>query len=407
MANQFASTNALNGALAILKNWYAGPIVSQFNDEIPFYREVEKGKEKYNGLQVVRPVKVRRNPGIGATSDGGNLPAIGQQTTQQAQISAKFNYLRFGITGPMIKASQGDKGAFVSAMEFEMSEGLTDLKQDVNRQLMWNGNSTLGKVAANVVASNTVTVAGRSTGENGNKYLDEGIIVDIVSGSTGAVVASALTINSISGTTTATIVLSGAVTCSTNDLVIRTGTNGNEVQGIQYTLDGGTSTIYNIDRSAYPVYQGNVLSNNSNALTLNFMKQGWNQGKQRGGAKYDAIFCDFDSERYYEKLLIADKRYVGKVKGDGTFSEKEENYLEYGGIPVTPDKDMSSPNFTFLDTKQWKKYVLAELEWADETGTYLIAQTSADAFEARLRLFFNMFCEKPSAQVLLGTYVSP
>jgi hypothetical protein len=407
MANQFASTNALNGALAILKNWYAGPIVSQFNDEIPFYREVEKGKEKYNGLQVIRPVKVRRNPGIGATSDGGNLPAIGQQTTQQAQIAAKFNYLRFGITGPMIKASQGDKGAFVSAMEFEMSEGLTDLKQDVNRQLMWNGDGTLGIVAANVVASNTVTVSGRTSGENGNKYLDVGIVIDIIDGTTSALKASGLSITSISGTATATIVLSGAVTCSTSDKVIRTGTSGNEVSGIQYTLDGGTTTIYNINRSTYPVYQGNVLSNSSNSLSLNFMKQGWNQGKQRGGAKYDFISCDFDSERFYEKLLIADKRYMGKVKGDGTFSEKDENYLEYGGIPIVPDKDMPDPFFYFLDTKQWKKYVLAELEWADETGTYLIAQTSADAFEARLRLFFNLFCEKPSAQVLLGTYISP
>ena len=35
MANQFAS---ISSAVSILKNWYAGPIVSQFNDEIPFYR---------------------------------------------------------------------------------------------------------------------------------------------------------------------------------------------------------------------------------------------------------------------------------------------------------------------------------------------------------------------------------
>lgn len=404
MANLFASTNALNGALGILKNWYAGPIVSQFNDEIPFYREVEKGKEKFSGLQVVRPVKVRRNPGIGATTDGGVLPAIGQQTTQQAQIKATFQYLRFGVTGPMIKSSQGDKGAFVSAMEFEMSEGLTDIKQDVNRQLFWSGNSTLATVSANVTSSNVVTVTGRESVEDGNKFLDVGVIIDIVSG--GVVTNSGLTITAISGTTTATLTLSGAVNCSANDLVIRSGTLNNEVSGVLFTLDGGTSTIYNIDRTAYPSYQGNVLDNSANSLTLNFMKQGWNQGKRRGNAKYDAVFCDFDSERYYEKLLISEKRYIGKVKGDGTFSEKEDNYLEYGGIPVVPDKD-SPQRFLFLDSKQWKKYVLSELEWADETGTYLIAQTSADSFEARLRLFFNMFCEKPSAQVALKNYISP
>lgn len=404
MANLFGSTNALNGALGILKNWYAGPIVSQFNDEIPFYREVEKGKEKFSGLQVVRSVKVRRNQGIGATSDGGLLPSIGQQTTQQAQISATFQYLRFGITGPLIKSAQGDKGAFVSGMEFEMSEGLIDLKQDVNRQLFWSGNSTLATVSAAATASNVITVTGRESVEDGSKFLDVGEIIDIVSG--GVVTNSGMTITAISGTTTATLTLSGVVTCSANDLVIRTGTYNQEVDGVLYTLDGGTSTIYNINRSTYPSYQGNVLDNGANSLSLNFLKQGWNQGKRRGNAKYDAIYCDFDSERYYERLLIVDKRYQGKVKGDGTFSNKEDNYLEYGGVAVVPDKDCPQ-RFLFLDSKQWKKYVLSELEWADETGTYLIAQTSADAFEARLRLFFNMFCEKPSAQVALKNYISP
>lgn len=404
MANLFASTNALNGALGILKNWYAGPIVSQFNDEIPFYREVEKGKEKFSGLQVVRSVKVRRNQGIGATSDGGLLPSIGQQTTQQAQISATFQYLRFGITGPLIKSAQGDKGTFVSGMEFEMSEGLIDLKQDVNRQLFWSGNSTLATVSAAATASNVITVTGRESVEDGSKFLDVGVILDVVSG--GVVTNSGVTVTAISGTTTATLTLSTAVTCLVGDLVIRSGTYNQEVDGVLYTLDGGTSTIYNINRATYPSYQGNVLDNGANALTLNFLKQGWNQGKRRGNAKYDAIYCDFDSERYYERLLIVDKRYQGKVKGDGTFSNKEDNYLEYGGIPIVPDKDCPQ-RFLFLDSKQWKKYVLSELEWADETGTYLIAQTSADAFEARLRLFFNMFCEKPSAQVALKNYISP
>ena len=48
-----------------------------------------------------------------------------------------------------------------------------------------------------------------------------------------------------------------------------------------------------------------------------------------------------------------------------------------------------------------------ELEWADETGAYMIAQTSADSFEARLRLFANLFLEKPSASACLQNYISP
>lgn len=403
MANQFAS---ISSAVSILKNWYQGPIVSQFNDEILLYKGVEKGKEKYNGLQVVKPIKVRRNPGIGATSDGGVLPAIGQQTTAQALIAAKYNYLRFGVTGPMLKASQGDKGAFVSAMEFEMEQGLIDLKNDINRQLFWDGSGDLATVAANVIASNVVTATGRTANEDGSKYLDIGMVIDIYTAA-GVLVASALTINNISGSATATITLDQAVTCSATDIIVRSGAFNNEVQGLLTTLDGGTSTIYGINRATYPVFGGNVVSSSNNQLTLNVMQQTYNLAKRRGGGKLDALYCDFDSERFYTKLLVADKRYVGKAAiGDGTFSSKEGSYLEWAGTPVVPDKDCPT-RFYFLDSKTWKKYVLAELEWADETGSYMIAQTSADSFEARLRLFFNFFCEKPSANAALADYISP
>ena len=406
MANQFASTS-LAATLSNLKNWYAGPIVSQFNDEMPFYREVEKGKEKFAGLQVVRAMKVRRNQGIGATSDGGVLPAIGVQTTINAQITAKLNYLRFGVTGPMIKASQGDKAAFVSQTSYEMEQGLNDLKNDVNRQLFWDGSGDLALVNAAAVASTSIVVKGRESTEDGSKYVGDavGMVIDILD-SNGAYKAQGVSITATSGTTLCTLTLSSAVTVAADDVVVRSGSYNNEVQGLLYTLDGGTSTIYGIDRSAYQVTQGNVVNASGGQLTLNLMQQAYNQGKVRGGAKYDVFYCDYDSERFYNKLLIADKRYIGTVKGDGTFSSKTGSYLEFAGLPLVPDKD-SPQRFWFLDSKTWKKYVLSELEWADESGSQYIAQTSTDAYEARLRLFFNMFCEKASANVCLKNYISP
>lgn len=402
MANQFAS---LSTALALLKNWYAGPIVTQFNDDLPFYREIEKGKEKFSGLQVVRPVKVRRNQGIGATSDGGNLPKIGQQGTQQASISAKFNYLRFGITGPMIKASASDKGAFAAGMEYEMSEGLKDLKNDVNRQINWDGTSDLAVVSANAASSSVITVTGRESTEDGNKFLDVGMVIDIYT-SAGALVAQGVEITALSGTTTATLTLSAAVTCSATDIVVRSGSFGNEVQGLLYALDGATTSIWGVDRAVYPSFQGNVINASGAQVTLDLLQQTYNEGKRRGGAKYSAVFCDYDSERMYNKLLVVDKRYVGKVAGDGTFSSKDGSYLEFGETKLIPDKDFPR-RFAMIDASTWKKYTLAELEWADETGAPMIAQTSADAFEARLRLFFNLFCEKPSGNAVLRNYISP
>lgn len=405
MSNTFGS---ISNALGILKIYYAGPIVSQFNDEMPLYKGAEKGKEKWNGLQINRPLKVRRNQGIGATSDGGNLPAIGKQNVQQATIVSKYNYLRFGLTGPLIKASQGDKGAFVSAMEYEMSEGLIDLKKDVNRQLFWNGEGRLAVLSAAAVASNVITVTGRTSGEDGNKYLDVGQVIDIYNPSTGVASASGLTIVAISGSTTATVTLDQNISAAASDIVVRAGAYNQEIQGITTVLDNATSTIYGIDRSVYSTYQGNYIDAGGAQLSLDLLQRPFNEIRRLGGGKPTALFCDFSTERGYNKLLVADKRYVGsKVTGDGTFTDKDKVYLDFGGVPVLADVDCPGFNTFMLQADSFKKYILSELEWADETGSYMIAQSGADAFEVRLRLFANMFPEKPRNLARLLNYISP
>jgi len=110
MSNQFQS---ISSGLGMLKIYYQGPMVDQFNEDMPIWRGSEKIKNGWDGSQVNRPLRVQRNQGIGATSDGGSLPKIGRQGTVQATIQAKYNYLRFGVTGPMIKASASNQGSFV------------------------------------------------------------------------------------------------------------------------------------------------------------------------------------------------------------------------------------------------------------------------------------------------------
>lgn len=404
MANTFQS---ISNGMAMLKNFYEGPIKDQLNEDTPILRGIEKQTKGWSGLQVVRPLRVRRNQGIGATTDGGTLPAIGVQGTTSANISSKFNYLRFGVTGPMIKASASDRGAFVRAASYELEMGYKDLQNDVNRQVSWSGNGTLARVNANTAASTSLVIKGREDGNAAMRFVDVGLVFDIYSGST--LVASGISVTAISGSvtaTTATLTLSAPVTCSANDVLVRSGAYNNEIQGLLYSLDGGTSTIYSVDRSVYQAYQGNELDLSGGQLTLDALQRGYNVALYRGGAKLSAHYTDFDSLRMYQKLLTPDKRYVNTTKGDGGFSNKDVNYMEFNGIPVVADKDC--PNRWFmLDPGTWKNYVLAEMEFADETGSMYIAQVSADQFEVRIRYFSNMFAEQPSANTSIKNYISP
>jgi len=390
-----------------LKKWYQGPIKDQFNEDCPIYRGADRMKYKWNGEEVKRPLRVLRNPGIGATSDGGPLPAIGIQGGIQATIQAKYNYLRWGITGPMIAASQNDKGSFVRQQGYEMEMALKDLTVDCNRQNSWDGTGTLARLSAGAGGSQTIVVKGREDGEPALKFLQQNMAIDIYNGSTR--VASNVTINTVTGSalgSTATLVLNTAVTVSADDTIVRANSYGNEVQGILTQLDGQTSTVFGIDRASYIQTQGNVVDLNGNQLTLDTLQQAWNLGRLRGGAKYAAIYSDFDSERFYNKLLTADKRYVNTTKGDGSFASKDKTYLEWGGLPWVSDQSCPKRIF-FLPEDGIEKAVLWEMAWADETGSQMIAQVGTDALEARLRLFYNLFNAAAASSAVIQDYVSP
>jgi hypothetical protein len=407
----------ISSASPELKNVYQGAIVTQLNDDMPIYKGAEKGKFAWSGYQIIRPLKVRRNQGIGATSDGGVLPQIGRQVTVPAQISAKYNYLRFGLTGPLIKSSQNDKGSFVRAYGFELEEGYNDMKADVNRQLSWDGTGDLARANAANVATTSVVLKGREDTEPALKFIDVGSYLDIYT-SAGVLVQSGISVSAITSgdptTATATVTFDQAVTCSSGDVFMRSGSFNNEIQGLLTQLDGGTTTVFNIDRSSYPAAQGNVVNVTSSGtstgtslpLSLDFLQQGEDLAERRGGRNVNALYSDFASRRYYQKLLQADKRYANTIKGDGGFSDINKNYLEWNGKAWIADKDCPTRIF-FLPDKFIEKYVLCELEIADETGSQYIAQPETDSLEVRLRLFMNLFNAKAAASTVLQNYASP
>jgi hypothetical protein len=203
------------------------------------------------------------------------------------------------------------------------------------------------------------------------------------------------------------LTLSAAVTCSAGDVIIRSGSYGQEMVGLLYSVNGDTSSIYAVDRSVYTSFQSNQVDlNNASQLKIDTLQQAWNAGMVRGGAKYSAVYCDFGSLRMYQKLLTPDKRYSNTTKGDGGFAEKDKFYLDFNGLPVVPDKDCPT-RFFFLTEGDWKLYTLADMEFADESGSMYIPQPSADELEVRIRYFANLFNEQPSAQAVVKNYLSP
>ena len=313
----------------------------------------------------------------------------------------------------MIKASQSDVGSFVRSSGYELEMGYKDLKTEISRQLAWNGRGDLALVNTAATSSTSLVIGGRTTSEPALKYLDVNSTFDIIDTNSNLIQAGITILSISSGTAssaTATVVVDQPVTASANYILIRAGSNGQEIQGLFYALDGGTTTIYGVNRATSIAFQGNYtdLSTVTNpVLSIDAMQTPYNEGLRRGNVNmYNAGFTDFTSLRYYQKLLTPDKRYQNTVEGDGTFGKKGKFFLDFNGVPLVPDKDMPL-RMVFLPSEILKMYELAAMEFASETGSMYISQTDVDQLEVRIRHFTNLFNEQPSSCGVLVNYVSP
>ncbi len=410
MGNAFQTVSA---ASALIKNVYRGGLIDLLNAEMAVYRAAEKMKDQYSGGSVIRALRTRRNQGIGSGSDGGTLPKIGRSVNVNATINPKYNWLRFGISAGMIKASQSNEGSFVRGYANELKMSYGDFKTDVNRQLCGAGDGALALVNTLSAASSSLVIKGRTTGEAALKYVDVDLTFDVYRAA--VLIASGVTVTAVSGSpggATATLTLDQAITTAVGDVLVRSGaTTTTDIQGLFVALDGATTgSVYGVDRAVSLAYQGNVSDVSAAAspnLSLANMQAVFNEGLRRGNVgKYNAGYTDFSTLGMYQKLLTPDKRYVNSKEGDGSFGNKGEFYLEFNGVALVPEKDFPV-KLAFLPAEVLKYYILSELEVADETGSAYIAQSDSDQFETRLRFFGNLFNEQPAACAVLTGYTSP
>ena len=101
----------LTGFDAALKDVYGPRIEEQLNIVNVLSDWIdENDSADWTGRQVIYPIHVGRNEGVGASAEGDPLPAAGSQSYAQVKIPERFNYGRIELTGQVIKSSLKDKG---------------------------------------------------------------------------------------------------------------------------------------------------------------------------------------------------------------------------------------------------------------------------------------------------------
>lgn len=412
---------------AILKEVYPGAIDDELNNEIALWAVLEKEKVTLaQGQHLVKPFRTNRNQGMGARGDTDMLPLPGNQTLASAKINMASNYLVGEITGRVIRTSYSDDAAFENALEEEIRFSLTDIPNEIGRQL-FNGVGQLTTVNGAVTASTSVVV-------NSTQYLAVGMYVEFWNASTNQTTNDAGLATGYTGTQitainagTNTVTVATAQTITSGATVARAGNNTSatatkELVGLDVILDDGTDypglNYFGVNRAsgANTILYGNRVSAGG-TLSEDLMQQAFDDARQIGGGIIDLVITDYATRRKYTSLLTSLKRYplegVNAPEFGGGLKVSEDlrtqlgEGLSFSGATVIPSRQAPPKKMFMLDTDSFKLYQQSEVEWVmngDSVLHPLLAQ-GKDAYRFSLYYDAQLYCMAPNRNAkVVATY---
>lgn len=410
---------------AVLKEFYLGPIVNQLNNEILAIELFQKAQVDWQGKKVVIPVKVGRNSGVGFAAEGGQLPTAGSQQYADLLVEARYSYGRFTVTGQSIAASKTSAGAFVQAMDSEMSGLVEDVKNMCNRAA-FTGGSVIGYVWEKANQA-TFQYAGATTCADGSAFTlgAADTTARLVRLDTYAFVGAATQVNAV---TEQNITFNAAIDTSAvpSGVVLAVVITGDKLTGskLKYNSPGAydlepagmqmnlsSPVHFGIDRTtatgtATELQSVHVLADPSAdafaSLSLASIERALNKVNLASGKKPDIIICNDLLRVEYTSLLQgtgSQNLFVPTDKSTDGYAGFDRIF--YMGLEIKSSRHAPKGTFFLLSSKvSWKLAVLGDLGFMDEDGNVLF-RLPTDGYEGTAKWYYNVVCTEPHANAVL------
>lgn len=365
----------------ILKNQYLPPIREQMNNDIKLVKRIGSDYDSVVGKNFTIPMHYGRNWGTGARAENVALMAAGQQAYKEAIVPMRYLYGRIQLTGQSIKASSSNAGAFARTLASEVKGVTRDLRKELNRMLAGNGTGIL--TACGVTAASTTVVVAST------KRLAEGMPIDVLVATTGAVSTGAAGRTVVSITNATTFVISGAaITTDATFAVYRAGNRNLEVMGLEgiildTDIGGGYGSLQNL-AVASNTWHKSIVTPVNGAISLTGIQKMLDDVEQAGDGDVSALYTTFGVRRAYQALLMAKKEFSNVRNLDG------EAEVAYNDMPLFVDSDITAGTLYGVDESMLKVFKMADFDWMDMDGAILARVSGYDAYEAILYCYMEL-----------------
>lgn len=388
----------------ILKTQYIAPIGEVLNNKTPILQRIGKDYESVVGKDFQFPLHYGRNEGIGARAEGGALPTAGNQAYKSATLPMRYQYGRFQLTGPSIKAARNSEGAFVKAIDSEMKGLTNDMVNSLGRQIFGDGSGILATCAS----ASTVNITVDSTAK-----LRVGQRVDILVTSTGATTAGVVgtTVSSITSATVFVVADAPATAASIDNTysVYAAGARNLEIMGLSGIVaetDPASGSLQGLAVATYPWWKATVQANSGTARAISdtILQTALDTLEQNSNGTATALYTTYGVRRAYQALLTANKSYVNTQKLAGGYEA-----IAYNNLPIIPDKNCAAKTIYVVDESELKFYRMSDnggedygLFWMDEGAGVMTKVSGYDAYEGVICLYTNLGTTMRNAFVKIG-----
>lgn len=379
----------------LLKNVYSKRVTSLQNKAAFLYKMLPKSPYKPIGTGFYPAVSVRGNQaGGGAINETESLRTAGNETVLQLKITPKINEWTVQVSGLSRAVSEDEEGSFATGLVRQLDDALENLLKDLNRQCYGNGKGVLARI--NGAATSTVQTFDDVI------YLKPGMVVDTYDSTGTTRDENSVVISSVDRANNQAT-FSTSISTTDNDILVReemlisAPDEGKELAGLKVIIDDGTeaTTFQNQSRTTYPELRGNVIAAGSVNLTNDLLQRAVDEVAIVGDGRIDMLISRHGQRRKYLDLVTPDKRFLDDKLDRGY------QYISWNGLKWYIDVDCPKGTIIGLSQKYINKYEVRGIHLADDDGSILKWNGSADIFIAYYRLYANLGSEKPNAHVRL------
>lgn len=388
-------------------------ILDTVNMRTWFLSQIRK-KRQTGGLNFQFPVRYGVSEGQGNAPENADLPEPGFGLYETPKGNVKFQYASFYITGPAMAAT--NKAAYVDSMKEAIKNTRDGFTLETYQQT-WGGADA---VIAKAKTKTTIT-SGALTLPIKDPY---GLDYDAAQDRTTLmpIFRIGMRLSLYRGDTyigTATI---GGITAGGDLKLTGTWESGITFVDVGDTLHRGTSgtmnnrnrnylgltdimkaegTYLGIDRADKPFWQANLVDRGSDPFNDDLVQATFDLSEIAGDgmASPNLLLSNHRLRRQYVKTLVDQKRFASPqtTKLEGGYT-----YLDFNGQPWMVDKLCPPERLLYLHMPDFCWVMMHEIGWLNEDhGNMLQRVSRKDAYEAFLKTYREIVCEKPANQAML------